>query len=142
MNIPFRVGLTFCFTLSCLISAVIPKKTYGAGWTATTSMSVARCNHTATLLLDGKVLVTGGYTGYGQTALASTELYDPVSLTWSKAADMATPRYNHTATLLPNGKVLIVGGTNPTLTSAELYDPGTNSWSSAGNMAFARSGHL
>jgi hypothetical protein len=45
-----------------------------ASWTATASMIKAHGSHTATLLRDGTVLVTGG----GQDG-ASAELYDPGS---------------------------------------------------------------
>jgi N-acetylneuraminic acid mutarotase len=46
----------------------------GGTWTATAQMVEARYGHTATLLLDGRVLVFGG----GSTA-ATAELYDPGS---------------------------------------------------------------
>jgi hypothetical protein len=48
-------------------------------WAATADLNQARDHHTATLLLNGKVLVTGGalFTGSGiATPLSSAELYD------------------------------------------------------------------
>src|SRR6266545_946196 len=58
-------------------------------WTATTSMVEARHSHTATLLPDGKVLVSGGYRGGPDGhVLSSAELYDPSSGTWSATGDM------------------------------------------------------
>ncbi len=42
-------------------------------WTTTANMSIVLYGHTASLLTDGKVLVTGGQ-NYG-TALNSAELY-------------------------------------------------------------------
>jgi hypothetical protein len=85
----------------------------------------------ATLLLDGRVLVAGGFdfsvnpSGQdgGGTPLASAELYDPGTATWTATASMASPRNRQTATLLPDGRVLVAGGNDGT--SAELYDPGT-----------------
>ena len=59
--------------------------------------------HTTTLLLDGKVLVTGGSGN-------ETEVYDPLSGTWTTTGTMNAMREWHTATLLPNGKVLVAGG--------------------------------
>ena len=99
------------------------------------STSVARCEHTATLLNTGKILVAGGWvSGY----LTSAELYDPASGTWSSTGSMSVARSNHTATLLLNGKVLVAGGSNNNgylITSAELYDPTSGTWSSTGSMA-------
>src|SRR5258705_7247223 len=65
--------------------------------TLTGSMSVARSLHTATLLANGKVLITGGFNG---SNLASAELYDPVSGTFSATGPLQTDRSQHTATLL------------------------------------------
>jgi hypothetical protein len=57
-----------------------------------------RFGHTATLLLNGQVLVAGGY---HLGTLYSAELYDPTSETWTAANPMNTNRWSHTATLLP-----------------------------------------
>ena len=51
-------------------------------WTATGSLATARCDHTATLLPNGKVLVAGGVDS-SDGSLASAELYDPASGTWT-----------------------------------------------------------
>ena len=67
-----------------------------------------RTSHTATLLPNGKVLVAGGYNGFG--SLSSAELYDPATGSWSPTGSLGTARDSHTATLLPNGKVLVAGG--------------------------------
>jgi N-acetylneuraminic acid mutarotase len=78
--------------------------------------------HTATLMLSGKVLVTGGFV-YTGPSLASTEIYDPGTNTWSAAANMTTPRDHHGAVLLTLGQVFVTGGANQgadTL-SSELY---------------------
>src|SRR5205809_645743 len=94
-------------------------------WITTGSLLIARRDHTATLLPNGKVLVAGGV-NVGE--LASAELYDPASKTWTATGSLNTARIFHTATLLPNGKVLVAAGLNQTdgyLASAELYDPAT-----------------
>ena len=74
---------------------------------ATGSMATAREAHAATLLPNGKLLVTGGV---NSATLASAELYDPATGSFSATGIMATARGYHTATLLPNGKVLVTGG--------------------------------
>jgi len=70
-------------------------------------MIVGRSFHTATLLGDGLVLVTGGI---GDNVLATADLYNPATNAWSSAGAMATARVYQTATLLANGLVLITGG--------------------------------
>ena len=121
-----------------------------ASWTATGDMVEARTNHTATALLDGRVLVAGGV-GIQQSEgfaniLASAELYDPDTGTWTTTGAMSQLRGLHTATLLPDGKVLVVGGSACSdfdgcpLTSAELYDPVRGTWTTTGSMAEARLG--
>ena len=112
-------------------------------WSPTGSLGTERYNHTATLLLNGTVLVAGGHNGVGSTGdLTSAELYDPVAGTWSTTGSLSTARERHTATLLPNGKVLVAAGLNPTdLTSAELYDPAAGTWASTGSLSTARRSH-
>jgi hypothetical protein len=122
---------------------------------STGSPLVARENHTATLLLTGKVLITGGneFSGYPTwlSPTATAELYDPATGTFAKTGNMAVGRTNHTASLLADGRVLVVGGstnvgsgvttTTVTLASAEIYDPGTGTFATAGKMASPRAGH-
>ena len=99
---------------------------------------------TATLLLNGKVLVAGGY-GLSGFATNSAEVYDPSTGVWTTTGNMTTGRDGHTATLLPNGKVLVAGGQDNNgivLSSAELYDPATGSWTlTASAMYSARNAH-
>jgi N-acetylneuraminic acid mutarotase len=118
-------------------------------WTTTSSMGAERYLHTATLLQNGKVLVTaGGGTRSASGLSNSAELYNPATGTWANASSMSTPRFEHTATLLPNGKVLVTGGSSgkfthgtTTLNSAELYNPQTGTWSITGSMNTARRNH-
>src|ERR1700752_3837980 len=108
-------------------------------WTTTGNLNIARADHSATMLPNGKVLVAGGVGS--SRILNSAELYDPTSGTWSSTGNLNRGRFGHTATLLATGKRLIAGGYDGSLlTSAELYDPATGTWSTTGSLNGARFG--
>jgi hypothetical protein len=106
----------------------------------TSNMTAAREGHTATLLANGKVLITGGTTQY--VGRADAELFDPTTGTFTATGSMATVRTFHTATPLSSGKVLIAGGFFGGATAtAELYDPNTGTFAVTGTMTTARWDH-
>ncbi len=116
-----------------------------SGSTSSTGLlNTARAEHSAILLGNGKVLITGGKNDANLT-IASAELYDPASGTFSTlASGMNASRDNHTMSLLPDGRVLIAGGYNGSNneSSAEIYDPADDSFTStSGAMNSPRSNH-
>lgn len=112
-------------------------------WVQTGALSIARRDHTATLLADGRVLVTGGTDGSGMRQRAA-EVYDPASGAWSRVQDMGTARTLHTATLMHDGQVLVVGGggsDRESSASVELFEPASNTWASAVSLSQPRRQH-
>ena len=111
--------------------------------TITTLMIQARSQHSATRLLDGRVLVAGGQTTDGDM-LSSAEIYDPTTKRWTSTTSMSGVRIAHTATLLPDGRVLVVGGQGDNfirIAANEIYDPATAAWSTAGTLTTPRIWH-
>jgi hypothetical protein len=94
-------------------------------WSATGRLAAPRAGHTATLLPNGKVLVTGGDAEC--TVLNSAEIYDPATGSWSVTGSLNWARGGHSATLLANGRVLVAGGyviSGGSPTSTEVFDGG------------------
>ena len=112
---------------------------------STSQLSIAREFHTATLLTDGTVLITGGnvFDGYPTwlTPTALAEIYVPASGVFVPLGSMAVGRSGHSATLLADGRVLIVGGAPPGAPTAEIYDPNTKAFIVVPGLTEARFGH-
>lgn len=109
----------------------------GATWSPTGPMNVNRTEAAATLLSNGKVLVSGGLDP-GSFASTAAELFDPATLTWSATGRMRTARFGHTATALATGDVLAAGGTAQT---AEIYNVAMGTFTLTGDMSTSRTDH-
>jgi hypothetical protein len=111
------------------LNAAVPQ------WQYTSSMAYPRRYPNATLLPDGKVLVTGGSSSPLSApdisgAVYAAEMWDPATGSWSTLASMSGARmYHSTAVLLPDGRVLTAGGGGSSQTNdsnhydAEYYSP-------------------
>ena len=108
-------------------------------WTLTGSMHVPRCNHGATMLPDGRVLVAGGDSG--GTVHATAEIYDPNTGKWTMAAHLNSTRYLFSLLMLPNGLVFAPAGaafgTIPR-DSADVFDPAHDTWTSTPSLNLSR----
>ena len=103
------------------------------------ALTTAREGHSATVLPDGRVLMTGGGTAFTNDGFAihvssSAELFDPRTGTSAPTGSLHTERTGHSATLLPDGRVLVAGGGNDfgEPLTAELFDPKTATFEVAG----------
>src|SRR6185369_6440754 len=87
-------------------------------WTWTNSMHFARRHANATILPDGKVLVTGGTSSGGfndaTNAVFAAEMWNPADGSWTVMASAQVKRvYHSSAVLLPDGRVMSAGGGRP-----------------------------
>jgi hypothetical protein len=98
---------------------------------------------TATLLMDGNVMVAGGAEGDGvnQDISKLTELFDVLTGSFTPAGSMPGAHDGASATLLPNGAVLIAGGDFGVLTPqghAVVYDPVSDMFRAGPEMVASR----
>ena len=80
---------------------VVPRPTAG--------IATARAYFSASPLLDGRVLLAGGYVN-GTTITASAEIFDPATESFAPTGSMATPRAYPATSRLPDGSTLVAGG--------------------------------
>jgi galactose oxidase len=101
-------------------------------WRLTGTMAYKRRHLNATILPDGRVLVTGGTSGTGfsdeSQAVHAAELWDPSTEKWTVMASNAVNRvYHSTSLLLKDGRVLSTGSgdaaNNTNHYDAEIFSP-------------------
>lgn len=112
-----------------------PPELAPANWSNTGDMVVARFNHHASLLPDGRVLVVGG--SPQPVRPLDTEIFDLATGTWTWAGGMITPRSQAKTVTLPDDRVLVMGGRDAAgndVLSVEVFNPATEQWSVVGNI--------
>ncbi len=125
-----RCCLSWLVTLMALAAQAAPP------WTNGPNLNVGRAGSAATLLADGRVIVTGGYS----PTTAAAEVFNPSTNQWVTVMPMSRVRFSHGSVLLRDGRVLVCGGwSNGETNSCELWNPATGIWSSAAPMLSARS---
>jgi N-acetylneuraminic acid mutarotase len=110
-------------------------------------MNIARNTHSAVLLQDGRVLITGGVCLAGLQPTNTSEIYDPTTEKFTNTGSLNFARCSHKSYLLSSGKILIIGGHNPAsltntnvdiLSQSEIYDPQTGQFTLSGNEVIPR----
>jgi hypothetical protein len=102
-------------------------------WVTGPPMSTPRCGHASVTLLNGSIIIIGGYGG-GTTYHRSCEMYDPVALQYynlGPRGNMSTPRTGFVASLGLDGAVYVAGGScdgSSGLKEVERYDPREGNW--------------
>src|SRR5215470_17264071 len=97
----------------------------------TGNLSAGRIYAGASLLPNGKVLISGGFSCITPNiTLASADVYDPSAGTFSPTANvMSISRSEHPSVPLFGGLVLLPGGSSSGFhPQSDLYDPSTNSF--------------
>lgn len=92
----------------------------------------ARHRHRATLLADGRVLVSGGYCP-ALNAADRSEVFDPLEDeggAWTACGSMVRGESGHDVILLDDGRVLIAGEFG----NAQVFDPARLRWTEAGEV--------
>lgn len=113
-----------------------------------------RHGHQAVRLPSGRILVVGGSDDNSEIkpaqgaqnpqpfgrALASAELFDPVTRVFTDTSSMSAGRFAFTAVLLADGRVMVSGGANyegeaQSLATSELYDEATGRFTPTADFA-------
>ncbi len=131
-------SISFYNPTSNTFSAQFPPLAGGPNTSPT--LATARSSHTQTTLLDGRVLIAGGYTAASGTnpgtPVASVEIFNPQTGLITGGPPMASTRVDHTATPLPDGRVVIAG-----FATWQIFDPTTNLWSIEFPLQHSRNAH-
>ena len=83
--------------------------------------------HASVRLVDGRVLLVGGESPGGYSAM--TQVFDPITNSWAAAGFLSTVRSSPTVIATPAGRAMAIGGSDGTpLSSTEILDPVSLTW--------------
>ena len=125
----FRPGRILWLSSGSPAATVVDVRDGAPRVSSTEAASSVRVDSVATVLPDGRVLVTGGARGRNAQASAvnSAEVWNPVTGEWTIGPSQANFRlYHGSALLLHDGRVLVAGGGAPgpvAQRNGELYSP-------------------
>ncbi len=98
-------------------------------WSRTSDLSVTRVGPAAITLVDGRVLVVGGFPSNGADEERPTaELYDPATRDWTPAGTLTTPPSGLSVVALPDGGALAVRRDAGGVLAAERFDAVSGTW--------------
>lgn len=151
-RLPLSKGLwAACAAVALFAALLAPQLATASGsgsFSPTGSLTLPREGAGAAPLLDGRVLVAGGYYYDGADRfLASAEAFNPQAGSFSTAGigSMGVARYFAAAAPLLDGRVLVMGGETPpafaVTNTAEVFNPQAGTFSPVGPMTVARDGH-
>ncbi len=95
-------------------------------WGGTGGGTSWRYRHTATKLLDGRVLMVGGTDMSNTLSIKTTSLYNPTTNNWLDSAQILTYTWTatgHSAPLLQDGTVLVISNGHSEVYGADLQLP-------------------
>ena len=131
-----KTHLTFGILIpGALLVINVANLTAEENWTQKADMPTARSGF-ATCIVNGKIYAIGGEVDkFGDTSIATVEMYDPKTDTWTQKTDLPTSR--RTSTCVVDGKIYAIGGVafnnvkkkKPwRLDTVEVYDPERERW--------------
>src|SRR5437667_4347297 len=139
-----RLLLRPAWLLALTLGIVSPASAQAPGtWASIADLNQPRAEHTATLLANGTVLISGGRDAADQP-LASAEIYDPATGGFPLlASPLPAPVWGHAATRLDDGTVLIAGGQRGARyrRAAQVFDPASDTFAALTPMSTPRGRH-
>lgn len=102
------------------------------------NMTTPRSAHSANLLDDGTVLITGGSNGAGTSAPTTlAEIFDPATNTFTAVGPMNFPHLAQTGAKMRDGRVMLAAsyyGSGGITDDSEIYDPVSQTFTIAPSM--------